>query len=475
MKRFYSAAFLIFFTVLTIIGSPRAYAEEQGDVIARVGDQVITFSQIDTMINSSSIVGLDIPALGTPERNKARLALLDKVISADLLYLDALKQGMDKNPVYQADVKRFADSMLPTLYREKVIVGDLPVSDKEIKDYYNMRTDKSQELNDQTKTQIESVLRMAKFKKKIAGLREKVRKGIKVTVHEEALDPKGDEGRKSDTVVAMIGKDPVLWGDIRNQVTASDQKKKSLKNRLDTLNKYIDNQIMIKKAKEAGLEKDPIFQARLKEFKKVRLVNLQRSSLLEEMTPTEKEIREYYKKNKDKIGVNEVRKIQMVVLKTKKEAEKVKKMIESGKITIYEAARDYSIDPNAKKTLGEMGWVSKGTGFPALDKLTFSLDVNELGGPVESPVGWHLVKVLDARDAMYQDINDKATWKKTRRMLMHEKMDNYVAGLRKNEFPVVVYQDVINRIMQAEVDRMAAKKKAAAEGAAETEKKGEKK
>ena len=55
------------------------------DIIARVGDEEINFSMINTMLNSSAMVGVSIPALGTPERNKVIITLLDKVISANLL------------------------------------------------------------------------------------------------------------------------------------------------------------------------------------------------------------------------------------------------------------------------------------------------------------------------------------------------------------------------------------------------------
>ena len=58
---------------------------EPTDVVARVGDQVITFSQINTMLNSSAVVGVSIPALGTPERDTVRITLLDKIVSANLL------------------------------------------------------------------------------------------------------------------------------------------------------------------------------------------------------------------------------------------------------------------------------------------------------------------------------------------------------------------------------------------------------
>ena len=57
------------------------------DVIARVGDQVITFSEINTLLNSAAVVGLSIPALGTPERDTVRIALLDKFVDASLIYL----------------------------------------------------------------------------------------------------------------------------------------------------------------------------------------------------------------------------------------------------------------------------------------------------------------------------------------------------------------------------------------------------
>ena len=39
---------------------------EPPDVVARVGDQTITFNTLNTMINSSPIIGLSIPELGSP-------------------------------------------------------------------------------------------------------------------------------------------------------------------------------------------------------------------------------------------------------------------------------------------------------------------------------------------------------------------------------------------------------------------------
>ena len=57
------------------------------------------------MLNSSAVVGISVPALGTPGRDTARIVVLDKVISANLLYLDALRQGLDKDPVFLIDAE----------------------------------------------------------------------------------------------------------------------------------------------------------------------------------------------------------------------------------------------------------------------------------------------------------------------------------------------------------------------------------
>ena len=100
-------------------------AVKNADVIARVGDQEINFSMLNTMLNSSAIVGLSIPALGTPERSKVMITLLDKVISANLLYLDAKEKGTDRQTVYTTDMKQYEDAVLVTMYKSNVLIGDI--------------------------------------------------------------------------------------------------------------------------------------------------------------------------------------------------------------------------------------------------------------------------------------------------------------------------------------------------------------
>ena len=116
-----------------------------------------------------------------------------------------------------------------------------------------------------------------------------------------------------------------------------------------------------------------------------------------------------------------------------------------------------------------MGWVSQGTGFKELDDLTFSLEPDVVGGPVESPAGWHLVKVLDVLDARYGNIDDAETRTRTQRLYLKDKLNNYVVDLRKNRFDVAVYEDELTRQFQKQADFIAGLNKKAAQPGSVTE------
>jgi len=431
------------------------------DVIAKVGDQTITFSQIDIMINSSDMVGMPMPSPGTQARNETRLLVLDKVISANLLYLDALKKGVQNDPGYRRDVENFSEAMLGSVYRRNVD-KDITVTDDEVRDFYKKNVAKGTPFTADVHKAIEARLREERFKARQADMQKRLRAGAKIVIDATKLDPKGDASRADSDVVARVDQETITWGELKSQLT-DPQNSGSEAVRRDVLNELIDQHIAVNKARAAHMDRDPVYLNQVREFKKVHLIIAYKAKLLPQLEPTDREVREYFEKNKVKIQVPESRRIQMVVLKTKAEAEDVKKQIQSGKITIYEAVSKYSIDPNAKLTLGEFGWVAKGSGFPALDRLTFSLKPDELGGPVESPVGWHLVKVLGTRSARLQNIDDKDTWKTTKNMLWRERRDRYVTQLRTNKvFPVEVYTERFQQIVRQEEARIEADRKKSA-------------
>ena len=459
MIRISAAAGLALWASISLAVAPPAPAEEASDVIARVGDQTITFREINTALNSSAIVGVSVPALGTPERDTVRITLLDRFVSANLLYLDARKQGVDQDPRYRRELDRFEYAMLAGLYRQNVLMGDLPVSEEEVQALWKERGAAGAELTADVRASLESMLRKDKLKARLAEARTQVRDGVKVVVHAESLAPAGDAERAASTPVAEMDGTPLTWGEVKGEVVAAgkgaviadplaieaDARRRALENEIDL-------RIMARKARQAGLDKDPVYQARVREYRKTHLINLHRDRLIAGMEPTDEQLKAYYEGNRASILLPETRKVQMVVVKTKEEADAIKARIESKEITMYVAARDYSIAAKAKEDLGEVGWVNQGTTVPALDQVIFSAGPGEVAGPVETPAGWHLVLVQDVQEAKYDSFDDQATRKLVRRKYLEGKLDAYTVNLRKNEFPVEVYQDVLVRLAQQEAD-----------------------
>lgn len=436
-----------------------ANAKIDSDVIAKVGDQPITFTEINTALNSSAIVGVSVPALGTPERDTARIILLDRFVSANLIYLDAIDKGADKEPAYQRAMARFSNAILAGLYRKQRQAGDIQVSDAEIEAYFKEHMTADAELTDDIRLQIQSSLRRKKLHERIIEAQKTLRDGVEVKLYPENLDSDGDQKRPDETPLAKVGDEIITWGELGTRIIASG--KGALKvdpmadedaARRKTLEHEIDLRIMVQKAKAAGLENDKTYARRMKEFGKTLLTNLYRAKLIKDMQPSDEDLKAYYDANKSRFVIPEARKLQMVVLKTREEADKIKDRIESGELTMFQAARDYSTAAKAKKDLGEVGWVNRGEMAPDLDEMVFSLGPGELGGPVESPAGWHLVKVQDVRTAKFTDFGDSATEELVRRKYLKEKLDEYTAQLRQDRFTVEVYKDRLIRLAQREAD-----------------------
>lgn len=95
------------------------------------------------------------------------------------------------------------------------------------------------------------------------------------------------------------------------------------------------------------------------------------------------------------IDVYEVR-ASHVLVKTRKEAVKIKKEIQSGDITFEEAAQKYSLCPSGQKG-GDLGYFNRKQMVQQFADTAFDLKVGELSDPVGTQFGWHIIKTTDKR------------------------------------------------------------------------------
>ncbi len=83
---------------------------------------------------------------------------------------------------YTTDMTKFEEAVLATMYKNKVLIGDLAVSEQEVQDFYESSISPETEFNDDTKLAIEAKLRKQKLDERKASLRERLREGVEITI-----------------------------------------------------------------------------------------------------------------------------------------------------------------------------------------------------------------------------------------------------------------------------------------------------
>ena len=124
---------------------------------------------------------------------------------------------------------------------------------------------------------------------------------------------------------------------------------------------------------------------------------------------TDKEVEDYYNANRaTKFTTPKQAKVRYVMVRLDPGADAKQKeaaQIRANRIvaearggkSFAELAKKESQDPSAEKG-GEIGWLNQGQLPEALDKQIFALAKGEISEPIETPVGFHIVKVEDIKE-----------------------------------------------------------------------------
>ncbi|MCX2727485.1 peptidylprolyl isomerase [Thermomicrobium sp. 4228-Ro] len=83
-----------------------------------------------------------------------------------------------------------------------------------------------------------------------------------------------------------------------------------------------------------------------------------------------------------------------ILLTTREAAEQALADIQGG-ADFVTVARERSIDSDTAPNGGDLGWLPRGYMPPEFDDVAFSLSPGEVGGPVQTIYGWHVIQVLE--------------------------------------------------------------------------------
>ena len=112
----------------------------------------------------------------------------------------------------------------------------------------------------------------------------------------------------------------------------------------------------------------------------------------EDSKVSDKEIEDFYNKNKAQYQQAATREVRHILVKTKKKADQIHAQLAAGG-NFANLAKTFSEDPGSKGQGGKLT-VSKGQTVPPFDNAAFSLDKNELSKPIKTQYGWHIIQPL---------------------------------------------------------------------------------
>ena len=120
---------------------------------------------------------------------------------------------------------------------------------------------------------------------------------------------------------------------------------------------------------------------------------------------TDKEIDEYYAKNKAQYGQPESREVRHILVKTKAKADDVYAQLKGG-ADFAALAKKLSEDTGSKDNGGKLT-ITKGQTVAPFDKKAFALKMNEISTPVKTEFGFHVIEALgDVKPAKVTPLKD---------------------------------------------------------------------
>jgi parvulin-like peptidyl-prolyl isomerase len=107
---------------------------------------------------------------------------------------------------------------------------------------------------------------------------------------------------------------------------------------------------------------------------------------------SDKDVSDYYKKNKAQYVQPESRDVRHILVKKKALADQIYQQLTNG-ANFAALAKKYSTDPSSKDSGGKLT-ISKGRQVPQFDKVAFKLKAHEIAKPVKTTYGWHVIEAL---------------------------------------------------------------------------------
>jgi len=185
--------------------------------------------------------------------------------------------------------------------------------------------------------------------------------------------------------------------------------------RQQVLQQLIGKELIYDDAKKSGIINSKEYKTEYKKLeqrmKKELAIQVWQKKLLDSIKISTKELKDYYKKNKEEFNEKESVHARHILVKTEEEAKKIIAQLKSLsgdklKEKFIELAKKYSTGPSGPKG-GDLGYFSKGQMVPAFNDKVFSMKKGQVTlKPVKTQFGYHVIYVEDKKPSMTRSFDE---------------------------------------------------------------------
>jgi peptidyl-prolyl cis-trans isomerase C len=200
------------------------------------------------------------------------------------------------------------------------------------------------------------------------------------------------------------------------------------------LNHLIHEELLVEKAKKEGWDQKPAFEQAVESFRRKYLSQMVLDEAIASRLSTNA-IRKYYDKHQEDFTSDMIH-VQHILVKTEAEASDMVEQLKKPGADFKVLAEKFSQDAFSKTNGGDLGMLPRSFLDREFAKVAFRSSVGKIVGPVQTPLGFHVLKVLEKKPGKLLPFEDAQA--SARELLRQELLFHYLKELRKKatiEYP----------------------------------------
>lgn len=196
------------------------------------------------------------------------------------------------------------------------------------------------------------------------------------------------------------------------------------------LDRMVRRELLVQQAEKQKVDQQPDVADQLKAFRQdLMLRTLVQKEIGEKITLEDKEVQDYFQANPDEFSGDKLR-ARHILLQNEDEAKLALERLK--KEPFEDVAKAMSRDQFTAVKGGDLDYLGREQMIPEFAKAVFALKPGEVSGPVKTPFGVHLIKLVDRKKGQplaFEQVKDQLK----QRMLEQRQAERFQAWLKELE------------------------------------------